>query len=341
MRYAKRLGGAPIEYRRADLDATHAQSFELWVTLGGMVLDDALRLSLPRVYAEDTAGHLFEILFPVDGPAQQAGPDLDLETIPDAREMYDALAVMFREWRGRRCSLRFFQDYGPELALSEPVAELLRTRDSAAELVFDVVIEHRYSPLEYAVEKGYGASKTDLLEWLRETLFLFLVWGDQSVDRLPCAAPESLRVAGLIERSDEDTWEISEAGQEHIGALLAEAEAYARDFGIFHDALYDSESGDVQFETARGVDLRMQVWESEGVDPLRAVLLLRLEESLSGSDPLVLEGELGTDGFFEELLLPLVDRDEVDPQHLDAIIDAGLAEMDERQEEAARARVGQ
>ena len=97
----------------------------------------------------------------------------------------------------------------------------------------------------------------------------------------------------------------------------------------------------MQFETGRGVDLRAQVWESEGVDPLRAVFLLRLKESLSGGDPLVLEGEPGTDGFFEELLLPLVDRDEVDSQHLDAIIDAGLAEMDERQEEAARAGVGQ
>ena len=234
VRYAKRLGGAPIEYRRVDLNSTRAQSFELWVTLGGMALDDALRLSLPREYAEETAGHLFEILFPVDDPAQQARPELDLETNPDAREMYDALAVMFREWRGRRCSLRFFQNYGPELTPSEPVAELLRTRDSAAEMVFDVVIEHRYSPLEYAVEKGYGASKTDLLEWLRETVFLFLAWGDHSVDRLPSGAPESLRVAGLIERSDEDAWEISEAGQEHAGALLAEAESYARDFGVFH-----------------------------------------------------------------------------------------------------------
>ena len=345
MRYAKRLGGEPITYRLAHSAEGVEGPFDLWVTLGDMDLDDALRLRLPAERTATTVGDLFHKLFPSDCAGQPAAPALlDVKANPDAPEMYLALAQIFREWHSGRCSLRFFLDYGPELSLSEPVAELLKVPDRGREAgavgpVLDVVIEQRYRPIDYAVERGYAASKADLLTWLRESALLFLLWHTEPIDlrsELASTADELSRL-GLAERLDGGVYGVTERGQRHVGGLLEEARSYIREFDVFRDLLHDSESGSVHFGTGGGVDLRVQVWESEGVDPVRAVFLLRLHDAVSDSDSLDWTPAALNDEFFVALLEPVVDRDEVDAKYLESIIEAGLAATEERDEEAATA----
>ena len=94
--------------------------------------------------------------------------------------------------------------------------------------------------------------------------------------------------------------------------------------------LVGAAAGSHRFGTGRGIDLRVPVYEAEGVDPLRAVFLLRIYDSS-------LEEAVGEDwkraatdaGFFRDILTPVTDSEDIDPIVLDAVIDDGFAMMEQ------------
>ena len=57
--------------------------------------------------------------------------------------------------------------------------------------------------------------------------------------------------------------------------MVVEAESYIDRFDLFSDTLLEPDE-EVEFGTGVGEDLRVQVYGSEGVDPVRAVFLLLL-----------------------------------------------------------------
>ena len=87
--------------------------------------------------------------------------------------------------------------------------------------------------------------------------------------------------------------------------MIAEAESYVGTYDIFSDVLPGSSAGPHRFGTGRGIDLRVPVYEAEGIDPLRAVFLLRVYDSS-------LEEAAGDDwkraatdpGFYRDILVP-------------------------------------
>ena len=152
---------------------------------------------------------------------------------------------------------------------------------------------------------------------------------------LPIA--ERLHGEGMLELTGEGLFRISERGKKRLMYLIAEAETYVGRYDIFKDVVYDAESRLFEFETGRGEDLRVQVYEAEGLDPVRVVFLLLLHDGVLGR--LARDGRRDPhdEAFFAGLLRPVVDHDSADETAIELIIESSFAYLDERAERTASA----
>ena len=128
----------------------------------------------------------------------------------------------------------------------------------------------------------------------------------------------------------------AQAEQHSRRAVLAETEAYIDQYDIFCDVFYDLETRSVRFGTGNGEDLRVQVYESEGIDPIRAVFLLRLYDGSLDGHPAEWTEKVTSEDVFDWMLSPVLDRSMLSEDDLEWIIEAGFAETEERAEEARR-----
>jgi hypothetical protein len=328
-------------------------SIELQVTLGDMGLEDAFRVTLPPAYARLRLGELFDQVFREDAPQEaRIRQGFNLKENPDLPEMYDALIEVFRDWRGGRCTLRFYVNHGPEMELSDEVGRHLVVRrpggrgESPGGLL-DLVIEQRYRALEYAVDRGFGEGVQQLLEWLQaRTLLYFMDRHGFSLEADP--GPEVDRrllpiALGLCELNivapsqEKGTFEITREGRRALADMIAEVESNITHYDVFGDVVYDRKTGTVEFDTGRGDDLRVQVYEVEGLDPVRTLFLHLLYDGSLDSLPTDWRDAIHDREFFEGLLSPVVDRDEIDADLMEQIIESGLAQVEEREEESNRA----
>ena len=317
-------------------------ALELRVTLGDMALEDAFSVALPASHARLPVEELLDRVFPAL-ERDRAGIRglLDPKANPDAPEMYDALAEIFDAPRNSRCALRLFANHGPEIPPSDLVAQHLR-----AGVLLDVVIEQRYTPVEYAVRTGHAESEAQLLEWLQARTLLYFLDShnlelsetpESEADRRLLPIANHLRDGGLVALSDETgRYEITDEGAEALANMVAETESYIDRYDIFGDTLYDRESGAVSFGKNRGEDLRVPVYEAEGLDPVRAVFLLALYDSTLDTLPYDWRDAIHDPAFFDELLAPAVDHPTVDGALLEEIIEGGLTYVEERAEESQR-----
>jgi hypothetical protein len=261
--------------------------------------------------------------------------------------MYDELVRIFAEWRQGRCSLRLFREGGARINLEDRVGQHVRatrqkpggSRESAA---LDLIIEQRYTPLEYAVEKGYSESVAHLLEWLQDHTLLYglnmdaleLTGGPGFVrDRWLLPIVDRLLSRNLVRHSQiAGGLEITEDGSRLLASMRAEAESYIHRYDVFKDVRYDSESEIVELGTGRGEDLRVQVFEAEGLDPVRVVFLLLMYDSALADEAEDWREVIRDRKFFEEMLAPVVDRQSVDDDVLEEIIERGFDYSDELEE---------
>ena len=92
----------------------------------------------------------------------------------------------------------------------------------------------------------------------------------------------------------------------------------------------------VEFDTGRGEDLRVETFLAEGIDPVRAVFLLRLYDGSMDHRQGDWQDAIEDDAFFEGLLEPVVNRDGASPSEMELVIESGLSLLEERQEQARR-----
>lgn len=335
-RYAKGPSYAASDPTESDAPLT------LRITLGEMALEDAFSVTLPASYARLPVEELLDRVFPAEERDRaEIRTLLDPRANPDAPEMYDALAEMFDAQRNSRCALRLFANHGPEMAPSETVAQHLRAGG-----LLDIVIEQRYTPVEYAVRRGYSESEAQLLEWLQARTLLYFLDAhslnlseapESEADRRLLTIANHLRDDGLVTLTDETgLYEITEEGEEALAEMVAETESYIDRYDVFGDALYDSGSDTVLFGKDRGDDLRAPVYEAEGLDPVRAVFLLALYDSTLDTLPYDWRDAIHDPAFFDELLVSAVDYRAMEKSVLEEIIESGLAYVEERAEESQR-----
>ena len=301
--------------------------FELRVSLAGMDPVDCLLVGLPPDYADETIGRLLDLVFPAD-PQRQCDVEsmLDARTNPDLQDIYAVILDAVEQWRKGLCALAVSTDGGAALDLAGPVCPNLR-------------IEQQYSALEYAVRRGFWHSKEELVAWLKELTVLYFL--DKFQCEVPAAAPGAAGLVrkGLVEFLEEagkenGAFTITEGGREFIGTLLRETEDYIDAYDHFKDADFDGEAEDVCFGRGRGVDLRPQVYEYEGLDPVRTVFLLRLYDGSLDAFSGEWTGLIEDDGFFDRLLEPAVNRFDLDDDLIARIVESGYSYLEEKNDQS-------
>ena len=332
----------------ADLIAD--RPFELQVSMGDMDLEDCFWVSLSYQLADLTIGGLLDEVFS-DDEANRAefAASLDIKANPDLPDMYDALLGVVDQWRRGDCTLRFFANHGPEVELHNPVSNhfgLRRSTDPTGEVrpLLDLVVEQRYDVLDHLADRGVDTD--ELVRWLEGLTLLYFI--DKHGFRLDVDASDEidrrlLPIAGelagkdLIGAADEaGIYAITHEGRRTLAQVIEETEAYIGQYDVFGDVSYDLEAGSVEFGTGRGDDLRVQVYESEGIDPVRAVFLLRLYDSTLDTYADSWRDRIHSREFYNELLLPVLDHGRVDDEFVGWIIESGYALNEERSEAADR-----
>lgn len=322
-------------------------SFELRVTLGDMGLEDAFRLRLPPAMSRLTVGGLLDEVFSEEDAAQlRFLSDLDVQANPDLPAMYEELLDIFAQWRREDCTLRFSARNGPQVRLADRVQDHLNFGPSqrgehAADATLELAIEQTHDVLGRFADWGGGNGA--LLRWLQRRTFLYFMDKHRfrlSVDPsdklsrglLPIA--DELASKGLIAGSEESgVYEPTDEGEELIQRMVAEAESYIDRFDLFSDTLLEPDE-EVEFATGIGEDLRVQVYGSEGVDPVRAVFLLLLYDSTLDAYSETWQEAVHKEEFFNELLRPVLDHVRVDDELIGLVIESGYAHSEELSEAA-------
>ena len=318
--------------------------FVLQITLGEMPIEDGFWIGLPDNFSQLSVRELFNRMFPTDPSLQRLFLErLDVSGNPDLPEMYDALVEIFVQSGLGLCTIETYVNDGPKLDDSAMVAQYLTTNYPPP--VLDLVLEQRFSTIDYAVRRGDFSDEEEALGWMRSRVLLYFLGALEYVlltepgdaaDLALLSPAQSLVEEGLIERTaDSERFEITEPGMEAIHEMAAEAENVVERYEVFGDVVYDPETGECDFGTGVGIDLRIPVYEAEALSPLRAVLLVELwagEFARMDDDWRV---AIHDREFFEALLLPVVERPLVGVEDLDVIVDAGFAFMEQQAHEAS------
>ena len=322
--------------------------FRLQVSLRGMKPEDSLQIVLPSDYAQLGVWDLLESVFPVEEPRQaEVEAKFDLRENPDLPEIFDVLLDAFAQWRLGYCTLNVSTEDGTPLDpsdLSQKYLKLLQRKEERdlACPVLHLIIEQEYRAIDYAVRQGYWETREELLEWLQALTLLYFL--DKHEVEIPAVATahgdESLlTIASVLSRDnlalpsvETGMVRVTESGRQFIGNLLAETESYIDRYDLFKDVAYDHHAESVEFDTGSGEDLRVQIFEAEGLDPIRAVFLLRLydgtlDKFLSNWQQLILDTD-----FFDEILQPAVNHDRVEDGAIGRVIESGYALIEEREE---------
>ena len=337
----------------AGVDLPAGGPFDLRVSLGDMDLEESFWISLPPrldLPAHLTIDGLLDEVFSDDEVKRaELAAALDVRANPDLPDMYDALLIVFDQWRRGDCTLRFFANHGPEVELSDLLSNHIGLRRSPDPIVearplLDLVIEQRFDVLDRLADGGVDAD--ELVRWLQGLTLLYFI--DKHGYRLDVDAPDEvdrrlLPVAGelagkgLIAAGDEaGIYAVTREGRRFLGQVIEETEAYIGQYDVFGDVSYDIEAGTAEFGTGRGDDLRVQVYESEGIDPARAVFLLRLCDSTLDAYADSWRERIHSREFYDEVLLPVLDHGRVDDELVGWIIESGYALNEERSEAADR-----
>ena len=273
---------------------------------------------------------------------------LDVESNPDLPEMYEELLDIFSQWRSGDCTLRFFAARGRELHLADQVKAHLgileeRPAVETGEVTLWLVLEQTFDVL--ARFRDWGDGGGDLMRWLQQQTFLYFM--DKHHYGLPIAPTDRadlgvspiagrLSAAGLIAGSDSSgAFELTGEGVELIARMVAEAESSIDRFDVFSDVVMDPDTEDVEFGTGAGADLRVQVYDSEGLDPVRTVFLLLLYDATLDAFVDTWREDILRESFFNGLLRPVLDRARVDDDLVGHVIESGYAHSEEVAEAAA------
>ena len=336
--YAKGPGPQPY-----CADAPAAQSLALRVTLGDMPLSDAFEVVIPGIDAGASIGDLLDRVFGSDGVRDEAVFDaLDTRLNPDLPEMYADMLDVFADWRDGRCSLRRTATTGrrprrPTIsrdtcAASRGLPRRCSTSSSSSGT----------RPWSTPPTAGTEATALSVVRRLQEQVMLHFVGrlGHELFD--PESTPEAalLSIAdrlvelGAIAADDGGGYSLTDAGENRLELDDAEVENSISLYDIFRDVAYDGDR--VEFGSGTGSDMRVDVYEAEGIDAAEAVLHRQIHDGTLDELDADWRKAILDDEFFVELLIDLVDRERVDPADLEEIIEAGFAQLEEAREGAER-----
>ena len=338
-KYQKVLADFSIDYDPAKAFYVKHRPFILQVSLGEMKLEDAFWVELGPEYVTFRLGDFLDIAFPRNKRQQsKISSMLDVKENPDLPDMYAALLEIFAEWRDGKCSLNFFINQGPEIKLTDRLDDhlsLMRSPEHRIEEtpILDLVIDQNLDVLDYLTTAGYIKNKQTTIEFMQTNMLMYFlekhnyklpVAPIDDIDKKLAPIAKKLQSVNLIAPSDlEPIFEISEEGRQAIGRTIAETESYINQYDVFKDVYYDPGSGALEFDTGRGQDLRVQIYEYEDRDPVRVIFLLRLYDGTFDEDLATWGDSIHSERYFGEVLSPITNGARIDEDMVESVIEAG------------------
>ena len=339
---------------------TEEAPFTLQVSLIGLAPEDLIRLEMPPEYRRLSVSQLLDRAFPASPDerreiaAQFAPGTCNYRANPDLPDIYAVFLAVCEEWRDWRCALRAASADGAGVDLTGPVSRLIPNGAGTPPLALR--LEQQYSALEYAVRHGYWPGRHELLGWMRSLTVLYFLDKHEvplHPGSLPDPAPAlrealaSLQSQGLVSPQEPPAtvgaplvgghiYTITPLGRRFIAGLLAETESLIDQYGHYQDTVVDADRETAEFGTGRGADLRVEAFLAEGLDPIRAVFLLRLYDGTFDHRLRDWQDAIGDEDFYEGVLEPVVNRDGATTEAMELAVESGLSWLEERQEQARR-----
>ena len=321
-----------------------------------MAPENFLAVELPSEFLTETVSGLLDWVFPSEQESRQQISDrFDLRTNPDLPEIYSVLLAVCEEWRDWRCALTV-SVHRERVELTTPVSQLIRLTDGPPFVLLR--LEQEYQAVEYAVRHGIWISRGELLGCMRSLVTLYFLDKHEAILVAPpplssgpalVKALQGLEAQGIVAMQppdDEDGTEHAEAGdvvyaitpegRRFIASLLTETESYIDNYDHYQDTLADPAGELVEFGTGRGVDLRVEAFLAEGLDPLRTVFLLRLYDGTLDSRLRDWMAAIEAEELFEGLLEPVVNRHSLGTEDILEVMEQGHAWLEEQRELARR-----
>ena len=323
-------------------------TFTLRTSLQGMAPEDCLLLQMPGIFLGLSISQLLDGAFPTTQEERDSfRAQFDLRDNPDLPDIYAVFLAACEEWRDWRCALHLTTESGEEVDLATPVSQLIISTPETAQLWLH--LEQRYCAIEYAVRHGFWSGREELLDWMRGLTVLYFI--DKHEVSLSSAresalalqrALDSLQSVGAValadgpSSSESPSFAITPEGRMLIASLLDETEGIIDNFDLYKDVAIDPDAEAVEFDTGRGLDLRVEALLAEGIDPIRAVFLLRLYDGTLDCRLPDWQTAMEDDLFYEGIIEPVVNRDGADATEIDLVIESGLSLLEEREERAKR-----
>ena len=264
---------------------------------------------------------------------------LDIHTNPDLLDIYDVLVQIFADNKAGRCSLKFLSPDSTEIHPNDPVY-------TTADGIFSMVLEQRYTPLDYAVRTGTWEDRNTLIEWLQEyALLYFINVEDELPNRLinldTCSkfidVVNRLHGKGMVDVSNPpNTFSLSNKGQCEINDVLDRMQAQLSQYNIFEDVLYDKDTNEVEFGTGRGANLIIQTLETERLDAVSLIFLKIMSETSPKDLNIDWRKAIQDEEFFEELIAPIADHDRIDECLINQVIETGVSYMIQTEKEFSK-----
>ena len=349
-KYQKDLADFSIEYSPAKAFHIKNRPFILQVTMGEMNLEDAFWVELEPGYLRMHTSEFLDLVFSSDRKQQATVRALlDVKENPDLPDMYTELLEVFAEWRSGKSTLEFFANQGPEIRLTDRLSDHLSIIQSpeyriAETPLLDLVIEQKLDVLDYLANAGYFKDKRTMMDFMQANMLMYFL--DKHEYKLPVdpvaetdqnllPIAKRLQAVKLIAPSDlEGTFAISEEGRQAIGRTIAETESYIEQYDVFKDVYLDDSSEELEFDTGRGQDLRVQIYEAEDLDVVRVVFLLRMYDSTFDEVLGTWRDSIHGEQFFGEMLSPIIDAERVDEEWVEWIFESGYNFNEEQFESA-------
>ena len=309
-KYWKELADFSIEYNPSKAYYVKHRPFTLQVSLGEMDLEDAFWVELGPEYVDSRLGDFLDNVFSGHRKQQAKFRSLiDVKENPDLPDMYIALLEIFADWRSGKCSLYFFANQGPEIKLTDRLDDHLSLMQSPEHGIdetplLDLVIDQKLDVLDYLADAGYLKRKQTTMEFMQANMLMYFF--------------------------DKHEYKLSVKP-------IDEMDTYIDLYDVFKDVFFDPDGGGLEFETGLGRDLRVQLYEYDGQDPVSVVFLLRLYDSTFDEASATWRDSIQSEQFFGEILSPIVNAERVDEAMVETILEAGYSFAEEQSDVTAEA----
>ena len=295
-----------------------------------------------------------DTVFPVEDEVCSVFESFDLQENPDLPEIYEEFQRVVEQFRAGLCDLRVADAFGNEIDSTLAMGFNFPMQEEPAQTGFavrELLLTPKYDALAYAAKQGYTGGEPDSLSWMQVCLAMYFldkhetplpVPGVSAPDNPLAPVMEEISGLGLVQWPEKSgPTEITSLGRRFIGRLLAETEEIIDRYDMLQDTVWDEETQTVFFGTGHGEDSRVEAYIAEGLDPVRAVFLLRLYDgTLDGyaGDGLTL---IDDEEFLNFVLEPVVNRAVVPAEMLEEALDESMALLEATEEQARVHRLRQ